>query len=161
MVRLIKGSKQAKAWGAKMRRLRNPKTKSRKTSIKRKSKTKSKKRYTMAKKKRRVSRKTASIWGINTAKALSAGIYGAGRARLSNVIAPYTSKIPAGAAADEVGMVIALQMLKKFAFKKAGVLREAATAGQAIEFARIGELVATGQLGLGGLTPNANSGNLF
>jgi len=161
MARLKKGSAAAKAWGAKMRRLRNPKSKKSKSpSIKRRKTIKSRSRR-MPKKKRRASRKSASIFGINTSKALAAGIYGAARARISNFIAPYTARIPAGAVTDEVGMVIALTLLKKFALKKAGVLREAVSVGQSIEFARIGEAVATGQINLGGLAAANSSGGFY
>ena len=134
------------------------------SSIKRKKLTKSRTR-TMPKKRRTVRRsKTTSIWGLNLGKAGAAALYGAIRARASNYLAPYTSKIPAGAVSDEVGMVIATQLAKKMVFKKAGIMREALTAGQAIEFARIGEAVASGQINLGALggqAQPANNGNLF
>ena len=161
MARLKKGSAAAKAWGRRMKRLRSGSTKSKKRYSKPK-RIKTKVRY-MPKKKRSRSKKTASIFGINTGKALAAGLYGAVRARMSNFLAPYTAKIPAGVVSDEVGMVVALQLLKKFALKRAGVLRDSATIGQAIEFARIGEAVSTGQINLGGLAPaaNAQQGNLF
>ena len=163
MARLRKGSAEAKAWGRRMQRLRGGKTKSKKRSRSTSKKIKSKVRYMPRyKKKRRSTKKTMSIFGINTTKALSAGLYGAVRARMSNILAPYTAKIPLGVVSDEVGMVVALQLLKKFAIKKAGVLRDAATFGQAIEFARIGEAVATGQVNLGALSPQAQAnGNLF
>lgn len=106
----------------------------------------------MAKKKtkRRSYKRSASIMGINTAKALAAGIYGALRMRTSQTIAPYTARLPLGNIADEAGMLIVATMGKKYLFKKAGVLRDAMTAGQTIELARIGEAVANRSLGLGG-----------
>jgi len=160
MARFKKGSAEAKAWGRRMRRLRGgSKTKSKKRYSKPK-RIKSRVRY-MPKKKRSRSRKSAAIFGINTGKALAAGLYGAVRARMSNFLAPYTAKIPAGVVSDEVGMVVALQLVKKFALKKAGVLRDSATIGQAIEFARIGEAVATGRINLGIAAPTAQQGNLF
>lgn len=161
MARLKKGSAAAKAWGRKMRRLRGGgKSKSRKRYSKPK-RIKSKVRYMPRKKKRSRSRKSAAIFGINTGKALAAGLYGAVRARMSNFLAPYTAKIPAGVVSDEVGMVVALQLVKKFALKRAGVLRDSATIGQAIEFARIGEAVATGRINLGIAAPQNQQGNLF
>ena len=162
MARLKKGSAAAKAWGRKMKRARNKSKKSSSTAPKRRKKIKLRKR-TMPKRKRKVSRKrkTASVWGINTGKAMAAGLYGAGRARASVLLAPYTSKIPAGAVSDEVGMIVVAQLLKRMVFKRAGIAREALTAGQAIEFARIGEALATGQINLGGLAPQQASGNLF
>lgn len=156
MARLKKGSAAAKAWGRKMQRLRNPKSKS--PSHKRR-KTIKRRQTRMPKKKRSRTRRNPSILGINTSKMLAAGLYGAVRARMSNFLAPYTSRIPIGAVGDEIGMVVALQLIKKFALKKAGVLRDSMTIGQSIEFARIGEAVATGQLNLGLLTPKANAGN--
>ena len=164
MARLKKGSAQAKAWGRKMKRLRSKSTHS--TTHKRRKTIKSRRKYPMVKRryaKKRVSRKskTMSLFGINLGKGGAAALYGAIRARASGYLIPYTSKIPAGAVSDEVGMLIATQLAKKMVFKKAGILREALTMGQTIEFARIGEAVATGQLNLGALSANQNSGNLF
>ena len=103
----------------------------------------------MAKKtKRRTSKRSASIMGINVAKALAAGLYGAIRQRTSVMIAPYTSRIPLGNISDEAGMLLVASMAKKFLFKKAGTLRDSLTAGQTIELARIGESVASGNLGI-------------
>lgn len=162
MGKLKKGSAAAKAWGRKMKRLRSKSTRS--TTPKRRKITKLRKR-TMPKRRKKATRrssKTMSIWGINLGKGGAAALYGAIRARASNYLQPYTSKIPVGAVSDEVGMIIATQMAKKFVFKKAGIAREALTLGQAIEFARIGEAVATGQINLGALTATqTNSGNLF
>jgi len=167
MARLKKGSPAAKAWGRKMKRLRagtSVKKKSRSTTPKRRKSIKQRKR-TMPKKKRKVSRKskTMSFWGINLGKGGAAALYGAVRARASNYLAPYTSKIPAGAISDEIGMLAATQLVKKFAVKKAGILRDALTLGQAIEFARIGEAIATGQVNLGSFGNNQQeaNGNLF
>jgi len=165
MARLKKGSAAAKAWGAKMRRLRRGKTKSKSTSSSHKRRNPIKRGKVRMPKYRKVKvrrkRGSASILGFNTSKMLAAGLYGAARARISGFIAPYTARIPAGAVTDEVGMVLALYAAKKFLFKKAGVLREAASVGQSIEFARMGEAVATGQLNLGALSPTQNAGNLF
>ena len=97
--------------------------------------------------------------GINTAKALAAAIYGAVRMKTSNMIAPYTSKIPLGNISDEAGMLIVATLGKKYLFKREGVLREAMTAGQTIELARIGEAVATGSLGINLLGGSESSGN--
>lgn len=157
MARFKKGSAAAIAWGRRMKRLRSSKTKSRSSPIRR-SITKRRTRSTMARK-RKVSRRSRSmsIWGINLGRGGSAGLYGAVRARMSNFVRQYTARLPLGVVGDEVGMIIALQALKKFAFKKAGVMRTAASIGQDIEFARIGEAVATGQLNLGGLIPNGNN----
>jgi len=166
MARLKRGSAAAKAWGRKMKRLRSGSKskfmkKSSHSSTHKRGKVIKRRSTRMPKKRRMHRRKTSSMFGINTSKALAAGIYGAGRARLSNLLAPFTSRIPLGNVGDEVGMVVGLQLLKKFAFKKAGVLREAATAGQAIEFARIGEAVASGNIGINIGSGGSSSGNLF
>jgi len=102
--------------------------------------------------------------GINTAKALSAALYGALRMRTSNMIAPYTSKIPLGNVADEAGMLLVTTLGKKFLFKRAGTMRDAMTAGQTIELARIGEAVASGSLGInlfGGINNSGGNGYVF
>ena len=114
--------------------------------------------------KRRVSRRSASIMGINTARALAAALYGAIRMKTSNMIAPYTSKIPLGNISDEAGMLLVTTLGKKFLFKKAGTLREAMTAGQTIELARIGESVMSGNLGInlfGNSAPAESNGYNF
>ena len=115
----------------------------------------------MAKRKtRRATRKSMSILGINTAKALAAGLYGAVRARTSNTIAPYTSRIPLGNVSDEAGMLLVSTLAKKYLVKRSGVLRDALTAGQTIELARIGEAIASGNLGIGlGGSSNGESSN--
>lgn len=106
-----------------------------------------------------------SILGINTAKALSAMLYGGVRSKTSNMLAPYTSRIPLGNVSDEVGMLAVTTLGKKFLFKKAGTFRDALTAGQTIELARIGEAIASGQLGninlFGGGQSSQSSGYVF
>lgn len=151
MARLKKGSAAAKAWGAKMKRARNkskPRSKSRSLASKTRIKSKTRKMVKRRKStKRRTSKRSMSILGINTAKALSAMLYGGVRAKTSNLLAPYTSRIPLGNVSDEVGMLAVTTLGKKFLFKKAGTFRDALTAGQTIELARIGEAIASGQLG--------------
>ena len=120
-----------------------------------------KRRYKATKKRRSV-RKSASIFGVNVGKATAAMLYGASRAKISNLLAPYTSKIPLGNISDEVGMYLALMAGKKFLFKGASVMRDAANIGQMIEMARIGDAVISGDLGinLGGASATSN-GNIF
>ena len=114
----------------------------------------------MAKRKTRRATRSMSILGINTAKALAAGLYGAVRARTSNTIAPYTSRIPLGNVSDEAGMLLVSTLAKKYLVKRSGVLRDALTAGQTIELARIGEAIASGNLGIGlGGSSNGESSN--
>jgi len=78
---------------------------------------------------------------------LSAAIYGAAREKISVKISPLTNKIPAGNIADEVGMLLIGYGIKKFVGGKVPMLSDAAKAGMYIEAARIGEAIATGQLG--------------
>lgn len=126
------------------------------SSIKQKRRNMARKRYV---RKKRSYRKSASILGVNTAKALGAMIYGGVRMRTSNMLAPYTSKIPLGNISDEVGMLAVTTLAKKYLFKRAGTLRDAMTAGQTIELARIGEAVASGNLGISIGGGNAENGN--
>ena len=125
-----------------------------------------KRRYTRKPVKRRSVKRSASIMGINMGKATAAMLYGAMRARTSNMLAPYTSKLPLGNIGDEVGMIVASMVGKKYLFKKAGVLRDALNAGQTIELARIGDAAASGQLNLpflnmGQAAAPSTSGNIF
>ena len=166
MARFKKGSPQAKAWGRKMARLRSPKKRRSYSTTKLKAKrTMAKRKYTRKSTKRRSSKKGFSIMGISMAKMLSAAGYGAIRARTSNLISPYTSKLPLGNIADEVGMMALAVAGKKFLFKKAGLARDVLSAGQIIEMARIGDAAVSGQLNLPFLngttsTPLSNS-NIF
>lgn len=86
---------------------------------------------------------------------LSAGIYGAFRSRVSNYLSQYTSKLPLGNVADEVGMGLLCLIGKKFIGSRVPLAKKVFEAGLYIECARIGESVATGQLGLG---QNNNTG---
>ena len=133
-----------------MKRLRSgaakPKRKS--STIKSKTTRTMAKRRTTRKPSRRTSKRSVSIMGINMGKATAAMLYGAMRAKTSNLLAPYTSKLPLGNIGDEVGMIAASIMGKKYLFKKAGVLRDALNAGQTIELARIGDAAASGELNL-------------
>ena len=98
------------------------------------------------KKTRRSGRKATSM---GKAIQFDSMIYGAARGRVSNYLAPYTAKIPLGSIADEVGMGI----LCYFVAKKtgAGMLRNVALKGLVIENARIGDAVASGAVGIGGI----------
>lgn len=93
---------------------------------------------------------------------LAAGLYGGVRAKLSNALAPVTSRIPAGELGDEVGMM-ALAFLAKGALK--GDLKRIPKAAMNIEAARVGEFLFTrGLQGLGGGNSgggNSGGGNIF
>lgn len=160
MARYKKGSKEAKAWGRRMARLRSAPTRKRKkrnSATKYIRKTMVKRRYTK-KAKRRTTKKSFSMLGINSGKAISAMMYGAMRSKTSNMISPYTAKLPLGNISDEVGMIGTTFLLKKYLFKKAGILRDALNSGQTIELARIGEAVANGDVGIPFLNGNVSSG---
>ena len=75
-------------------------------------------------------------------------IYGGIRGYISNLIAPFTSKIPLGAVADEIGMGILNYFVAK---KSSGMLRDIAVKGLIIENAAIGQAITTGQLNFGSL----------
>lgn len=137
----------------------NPRLKKRKSrSIKLKTGAKMAKR----KKAKRTSRRSSGkILGINTASIVGPLLYGAVRAKTSALIAPYTAKIPLGNIGDEVGMYALATLGKKFVAKKQGVLRDALSAGQVIELARIGDAIASGDLGLFNSSAGAVNSNIF
>jgi len=167
MARFKKGSKQAKAWGAKMRRLRKASPTGNFNSVTKlkNNRTMTKRRYTRTTKRRTTKKRTTSILGVNVGKATSAMMYGAMRARTSQMLSPYTSKLPLGNIADEVGMIGLAWAGKKYLFKGSGVLRDALTIGQSIELARIGDAVISGQVGIPflnmGSSSPATNGNIF
>jgi len=101
--------------------------------------------------------KSRSMLGIG-GTIIGAVAYGALRAKMSDALAPVTSKIPLGNISDEVGMYFALMAAKKFIGNKVPMVNQIATAGQYIELARIGEAIATGQIGIG---TASNASNLF
>lgn len=159
MARFKKGSAQAKAWGRKMKRLRNSSSKStspkRRTAIKKVKKSMVRRRYPKAK--RKTTRKKKGLFGME--KYLAPAMYGASREKISNWLLSkgLTQKIPGGAASDEIAMFMAAWAGKKFLFKQKSVLRDALTAGQNIEMARIGEAFVNGQINLGALTSGTSN----
>lgn len=79
--------------------------------------------------------------------ALAAGVYGAGRQKIEEYIAPYTSKMPiAGNYTDEVVLgTLGYFMAKgKIPFFKGKLARSAGTAIVTIEAARIGSGIVSG-----------------
>lgn len=89
---------------------------------------------------------------------IGAGLYGAVREKISNALTPLTSKVPLGNVADEVVLFslgyLANRKLSNKTFKAIG------QAAMAVEAARIGEAVVTGQVGLGGSSSNG-AGSFF
>lgn len=86
--------------------------------------------------------------------------YGALRAKVSNMLDPFTSKIPLGTLSDEVGMGILNYFVAK---KTGGMLRNIALKGLVIENARVGEVLATQGLGVlgGGNTSSTTSAYMY
>jgi len=91
---------------------------------------------------------------------LAAGVYGAGRARLSNALAPFTSRIPFGGIADEVGLFATAWAAKKFLGNRVPFVSDVARAAMLIEAARMGEAIATGQVGFGTSTSSSQNGGV-
>lgn len=89
---------------------------------------------------------------------VAAALYGAGRQKLAELVAPVAAKIPAGNIADEVAMFGANWAIKKFVGGKVPVLGQAAKTGMLIEAANIGAVIAAGQLNMGGQQQTASAG---
>jgi len=106
---------------------------------------KAKRSYFMAKSYRK---KSSSMGGL-IPTVLGAALYGAVRQKASDALIPITSKIPLGNISDEV-LLGALAILgKKTLGRKMPMLNPVFQGAIVIESARIGEAIATGQLGLG------------
>jgi len=111
-MRLKKGSAAAKAWGAKMRKLRLGVSSS-KSKIGGKM---AKRRAVRRTIKRRVKRTSAKM---NLGMTIAGGVgYGALRQKISDLIAPLTAKIPGGVYADN----LALGIVSYLAAKQGGKL---------------------------------------
>lgn len=103
--------------------------------------------------------KKAGIGSMKSLIQIDAMLYGAIREKASTAIAPYTSWIPGGSIADEVGMGLLNWAVAKWTGK--GMLRQIALKGLVVENARVGEAVAQGQLGLlGGSSTSSGVFNL-
>lgn len=169
MAKLKKGSAAAKAWGRKMKRIRN--SKSKKSSPKRRGRTikQPTKSYKVAKRRYRAKKKSYSrrrTFG-GAEKYIAPLLYGMGRKKVSDFLASknITQKIPLGAISDETAMFGTAWALKKFLFKRKSVIRDALSSGQQIEMAMIGESIASGQVNLGALggstTETSSNGYVF
>lgn len=112
-------------------------------------------RTTYARKAKRVSHKRGSGLLGGLGKMLGAGLYGAGREHLSNAVAPITEKVPLGNISDEVVMIGALTLGKKFLGRKVPMINDVVNAGIMIESARIGASLASGGFSLGGSSGNS------
>lgn len=99
-------------------------------------------RRTMARRKSRKTYRKSSGFNPKTL-ILPAAVYGAARERVSDALAPFTSKIPLGDITDEVVLGTACYYGAK---KLKGNMRNACIAGLIIESARIGEAAADGSI---------------
>lgn len=139
MARLKKGSAAAKAWGAKMLKLRGGTSTKRKTTPSYSRKRTNKK---MAKRKRtyRRSRSSASVKPAQIL--IGGGLYGAVRRYVDGWVKPITSKIPLGTIADEVALFTAAYFLNKNVKDKTA--KQVLQAGMVVEAARMGEALSDG-----------------
>jgi hypothetical protein len=105
---------------------------------------------------RRISRKPLNMKSL----AIGALVYGAGRAKLSSMLTPITSRIPMlGNVSDEVVLAGAAWFIgNKF---KQPLIRDISRAAFTVEVARIGEAIATGQLGIGGASTTTSGSRML
>lgn len=115
--------------------------------------------------KARVGRKTyfarkssGSSYGSLIGTVVGAGVYGAFRQKLSNMVAPMTANIPMGNISDEVVLGGLAILLDRTVAKRMPIVKPLLKGAIVIESARIGEAIAMGQVGLGG---TSNSGNSY
>ena len=97
------------------------------------------------------SKKNGSLFsGIGGIVQIDSMLYGAVREKISNVISPYTSKIPLGGISDEIGMALIDYLAAK---KGSGMIRDIGLKGLVIENARVGDAIVSGVgLSLNGTT---------
>jgi len=147
-----KGSKEAKAWGRKMKRLRKGNSK----PIKQKQTKMAKRKRRSYAKVRRTRKRSSSMFGLGGI-AIGAIAYGAIRQKMSNALIPITAKVPLGSVADEATMLISLILTKKFIGRSVPLVSQICSAGQYIELSRIGEEIASGSINFGGSKQTTNS----
>lgn len=94
-----------------------------------------------------------STGGSVQAIQFDAMIYGGLRGYTSDLLKPLTSKIPLGSIADELVMGVANYFIAK---NTSGMIKNIALKGLTIENARLGEAIATGDLG--NLLPSKSTG---
>lgn len=120
-----------------------------------KTSTKFRKVSPMARRRTKRSRKASSSFLKPTTILVSSGIYGAMRAKVSGLLAPFTSKIPLGDVADEAGMFALAYLLSK---KTSGTFKQVGQMGMAVEAARLGEAVISGSV-FGSTASNGGMGS--
>jgi hypothetical protein len=92
---------------------------------------------------------------------VGAGIYGAFRSRIAQAMQPVTANIPLGNIGDEVLLGGLAVVLKKTVGKKFGMINPVLNGAIAIESARIGEAIATGNVGIGQSSGSSSSGYML
>ena len=90
---------------------------------------------------------------------LGAAAYGAFREKISNALAPVTSKVPLGNISDEVVLGGLAIVLKRTIGKRMPLINPILQGAIVIESARIGEAMINGQVGIGG--GNVSNANLL
>jgi hypothetical protein len=123
---------------------------------------------TMARKRYRSSRRSffkvkrhssrGSTFGL-VGTVVGAGVYGALRERLAAAVQPVTSMMPMGNIADEIALGGLAVILKKTIGKRMPMLNPVLNGAIAIESARIGSAIASGQVSMSG--QSGNSGYLL
>lgn len=113
----------------------------------------------MARHKKHYAAKRSGFKGGLMMSILGGMAYGAVRQKASDALAPFTAKIPLGNISDEVAMGAIAILAKKTVGRKMPLIKDIANAAIAIESARIGEAIITGQVGLGGMTASSSSSN--
>jgi len=91
---------------------------------------------------------------------IGGGVYGASRAWMAEKVQPYAAKLPFGNIADEVAMGALCILAKKLNKGRYPLVNQIANGGLAVESARIGEAIATGQVSMNSSSV-ANGGYLY
>jgi hypothetical protein len=95
------------------------------------------------------SRSSSGIGGL-VGTVVGAGVYGAFRQKLSDMVKPMTQNVPfLGNLSDEIVLGGAAILLDRTVGRKMPILKPVLKGAIVIEAARIGEAIATGQAGIG------------
>lgn len=109
---------------------------------------------------RKISRGYKKAKSSGLPQMVAAGGYGAMRAYIATFISPVTNKIPLGGISDEVGLILAMHLVKKTV--RNPTINRIATVGQYIEAASIGQSIATGQVNIQNLgATNTTNGSFM
>jgi len=94
--------------------------------------------------------------GALMATVVGAGVYGAIRAKLAQAVEPLTRNIPMGNIADEVALGALAVVLKRTVARRMPMVTPVLNGAIAIESARIGEALISGQVMTTGASTNQN-----